>query len=227
MNIFKNYIKSNIRIGFTLAEVLITLVIIGIIAAITIPAVINTYVETSTVSKVKKVVSTIGQAKMLAENVNGPVEDWDFNCIYTLQNSAKFWSYLRPYMQVAKDCGSSNNCYNVSKVYLLNGTEHTYNYSNVNYIYKVALADGTVIWFRPAESGKCSITEGQVPNSCAYIYFDINGEKKPNTIGRDIFSVVFSKDGIYPSLTDECYKNSTGWGCTAYILKHNDMKYLH
>ena len=51
--------------GFTLAEVLITLVIIGIVAALTISAVINTYVERSTVAKVKKALSILAQAKNL------------------------------------------------------------------------------------------------------------------------------------------------------------------
>ena len=66
--------RLNLKNGFTLAEVLITLVIIGVIAALVIPATINTYVERSTVSKVKKAISILGQAKMLAENQNGPIE---------------------------------------------------------------------------------------------------------------------------------------------------------
>ena len=57
--IFKN--------GFTLAEVLITLVIVGVVAALTISPLVNTYVESSTVAKVKKGLSILGQAKKLAE----------------------------------------------------------------------------------------------------------------------------------------------------------------
>jgi len=51
------YTKIN---GFTLAEVLITLVIVGVVAALTIPTVINTYVESSTVAKVKKGINILG-----------------------------------------------------------------------------------------------------------------------------------------------------------------------
>lgn len=57
--------------GFTLAEVLITLGIIGVVAAMTLPALIqknnNKVVET----RLKKFYSAINQAIMLAENDYG------------------------------------------------------------------------------------------------------------------------------------------------------------
>lgn len=58
------------RNGFTLAEVLITLVIIGIIAAMTIPSLINKTNEQETVSALKKTYSSLSQAyqKIFAEN---------------------------------------------------------------------------------------------------------------------------------------------------------------
>lgn len=56
--------------AFTLAEILVTLVIIGVVAAFVISTLINTYVESSTVSKVKKGLSILGQAKKLAETEN-------------------------------------------------------------------------------------------------------------------------------------------------------------
>ena len=48
--------------GFTLAEVLITLGIIGVVAAITLPVLIAKYKETVTVAKVKETYSIIAQA---------------------------------------------------------------------------------------------------------------------------------------------------------------------
>ncbi len=72
MSDFKRKIKA-----FTLSEVLITLVIIGIIAAITVPAVVNNYVEQSTVSRVKKFYSTMSNAINSAIALEGPVDTWD------------------------------------------------------------------------------------------------------------------------------------------------------
>ena len=77
------------RRAFTLAEILITLVIIGVVAAFTISALINTYVESSTVAKVKKGLSTIGQAKKLAEAQNGPIEGWDYGETENAENITK------------------------------------------------------------------------------------------------------------------------------------------
>lgn len=57
---------------------LVTLVIIGVVAAFAISPLINSYVESSTVSKVKKGLSILGQAKKLAETQNGPIEGWNF-----------------------------------------------------------------------------------------------------------------------------------------------------
>ena len=60
----------NLKNGFTLAEVLITLVIIGVIAALTIPALMNKTNEQETVVAVKKAYSVLGQAyqRVIAEN---------------------------------------------------------------------------------------------------------------------------------------------------------------
>lgn len=53
---------KNIKYGFTLAEVLITLGIIGVVAAMTMPSLIASHKEKETVSKLKKVYSTLSNA---------------------------------------------------------------------------------------------------------------------------------------------------------------------
>lgn len=213
------------KYAFTLAEVLITLVVIGVIAALTISPLINTYVESSTVSKVKKTLSILGQAKKLAEVQNGSIEGWNFNAGYTFQNVSDFWNYLKPHITVSKDCGNSTGCYDVD-VYKLNGSPNDTSY-NSSFFYKIILTDGSVLWFRPTYSDKCRSTEGGVENVCAAFYYDVNGEKKPNTIAKDVFIFYMSADGVFPSLSDTCSKSSTGWGCTSYIIKNNNMNYLH
>lgn len=211
-----------IKKGFTLAEVLITLVIIGIIAAITIPAVINTYLENSFISKFKKIFSTINQAKILAETQNGPIQDWDYGEEYSSETATQFWSYLRPHMQITKDCGVATNCFQL-KVFALNGS-NVGSY-NTNTYYKFVTSDGVVVWFR-THTGKCSAS--YVANDvCAVFMIDLNGDNKPNTLGRDVFQLFMTKNGFSPNTTDDCRKNGEGWGCSAYIIKNSDMKYLH
>ena len=52
--------------AFTLAEVLITLGIIGVVAAMTLPTVVNKYKEKETVTKLKKFYSIISQSYLSA-----------------------------------------------------------------------------------------------------------------------------------------------------------------
>ena len=82
--------------AFTLAEVLITLGIIGVVAAMTIPSLMTTFQKRETVSKLKSTYSIISQAIKLSENDNGELETWD----YTLNNEQWVDTYLKNYMKM-------------------------------------------------------------------------------------------------------------------------------
>ena len=62
--------------GFTLAEVLITLGIIGVVAALTLPSVINNYRKQELITRLKKSYTVINQSIKLAEVDNGEFENW-------------------------------------------------------------------------------------------------------------------------------------------------------
>ena len=63
--------------AFTLAEVLITLGIIGVVAAMTLPSVISSYKQKEAISRLKKFYSTMQQAIMLSEIDNAEVMYWN------------------------------------------------------------------------------------------------------------------------------------------------------
>ena len=63
--------------GFTLAEVLITLGIIGVVAALTMPALIGNYKRQQTIQQLKKVYSVLGQAYNRAVADYGDGTEWD------------------------------------------------------------------------------------------------------------------------------------------------------
>lgn len=67
--------KNNYK-AFTLAEVLITLGIIGIVASLTLPAIIQKQNEKATVTALKKFYSSISQAYLFAKNEYGSVNEW-------------------------------------------------------------------------------------------------------------------------------------------------------
>ena len=62
--------------AFTLAEVLITLAIIGVVAAMTIPTLISNYKEKVTVTKIKNFYSYFSNAYQLAKVDHGPISQW-------------------------------------------------------------------------------------------------------------------------------------------------------
>ena len=65
------------KTGFTLAEVLITLGIIGVVAAMTIPILMTAYQKKQTVTRLKRAYSIVQQSIRLSEDENGEVESWD------------------------------------------------------------------------------------------------------------------------------------------------------
>lgn len=68
-----------IKKGFTLAEVLITLGVIGVVAAITLPPLIQNYKKHVVETRLKTFYSNINQAILLAENEYGDKKSWTWN----------------------------------------------------------------------------------------------------------------------------------------------------
>ncbi len=90
---FKN--KSS---AFTLAEVLITLGIIGIVAALTIPNLMGKYRQHVVENRLKKFYSASNQAIQLSEVKNGPKEYWPF-CIGGATNYEQWYDiYLKNFL---------------------------------------------------------------------------------------------------------------------------------
>lgn len=155
--------------AFTLAEVLITLAIIGIVAAMTIPTLVSNYQKKLTVTKLRKVYSDLNNVVKLSEVDNGPMEQWEYpqGDTGTFDSIAPFIKkYYLPYFKTAKlikstEIGSNYNIF----------TEFEQNMFN-NYL---ILTDGTIMSF--------------FANTPSYIWLlvDINGIKPPNETGKDIF----------------------------------------
>lgn len=88
--------------GFTLAEVLITLGIIGVVAALTIPALITKYNKSVIETRLKKFYSTMEQAILLSEAENGDRMTWDYTDLNN-QNGYDFFNrYFTKYIKTAK-----------------------------------------------------------------------------------------------------------------------------
>ena len=69
-----------VKRGVTLAEILITLGIIGIVAAITMPTLVQSYRNMEVEGKLRKIYTVMNQAIKMSEIENGPKEYWDMTC---------------------------------------------------------------------------------------------------------------------------------------------------
>ncbi len=200
-----------IKKGFTLAEVLITLAIIGVVAALTIPTVVRNYRERQAISTIKKVYSSLAQAAHIAQAQNGEMSSWDAN------TPEKMLGILKPYLKVIKDCGAKKGCFPDLKYKYLNGNEWV-SVEDVSTA-KAMLADGISIAFY-----------GLGANNNYNIWFDINGQKGPNQWGRDLFMVeILPQNGKirpapYPG-SGTCNLGGNGWCCAAWVMEHDNMDY--
>ena len=102
------------RVAFTLAEVLITLGIIGIVAALTLPSVITNHQKQKTVSYVKKFYNEINNAVRMAVVDNGDVELWmeDYRDDNYSANLKFVQDYILPYIKYLKvdNCNTQRVC---------------------------------------------------------------------------------------------------------------------
>ncbi|MBR6163678.1 type II secretion system protein [bacterium] len=218
--------------GFTLAEVLITLVIIGVIAALTVPSLINKTNNEETVSRLKKVYSTLAQTTNLIIAEEGtPRADkggWanSFDNVFNL---------YKKHMNKARECGSNDGCFEQLDNRGYKSLSGSYRYNNWNadtteWARKLVLADGTqvVIEYYPTTANDCNGHWGGSDNFCFQIWADVNGSKKPNQYGRDVFMFAVKEQGLYPGGCDydgECTTTSQGGGCACKVLREGAMNY--
>ena len=150
------------KIAFTLAEVLITLGIIGVVAAMTLPTLIANYEKKATTTKVKKAYSELLNAIRMSEAHHGEMKEWTYPENTSIENTRNFVNeYIKPYYNDLQECaeGADTKC----------GVAVSAN--GVTYV----TSNGTIL----------SIV---AYNPLLYVTVNINGKYKKNTLlGKDKF----------------------------------------
>ena len=213
------------RPAFTLAEVLITLGIIGIVASLTMPTLIANYKKQETISRLKKAYSIINQALKLSEAQNGEYSQWEDG--QALGADVYLQKYWLPYFNVLKICYSFKECGYTNKFPYkeLKGTQSALLFSGNNSRIPFITSDGIVYIISIAIGGDAN-TPGE---KSSLIYIDINGSKKPNVIGKDVF--VFQRvngKGILPYyynqvsnvINSSCSKTGNGNTCATKLIRN-------
>ena len=179
------------RVAFTLAEVLITLGIIGIVAALTLPSLVANYKEKQLTTAWKKAYSDVANAALLMSQNN---ED--------LSTEQKVGKAFAKYLKVDKVCdankGIEQGCWRENtKIYSKDGS---YAYSD-----PTDLGGGGVCMLLTSGTLFCIDNGGKI----AVLMFDVNGILKPNTRGKDIFYALFNKENYMVKPTKGY---AGGWG---------------
>ena len=179
------------KAAFTLAEVLITLGIIGVVAAMTLPTLINNYKKQVTITHLQKFYTTINQALIRSEADHGDYKYWETDS--NIEADAYFDKYWKPYFSGITICHHYLECNYKSHqpFYNINGTKDETVLISENARTTFKLPDGTVvIMFTMVGPDADNIS------SSSLIYVDVNGGKEPNTYGKDLFVFVRDKKGV-------------------------------
>ena len=231
------------KAAFTIAEVLITIGIIGVVAAISLPTLLTNVQEKVTVHKLETVYSKLNSAfKMMIE------EDGEFtNNRSASQRELDIYDNLPKFLKVANKCyGAPCSIYvSGAKTKYLDGSP----YGGGGYIsyHNFILPDST--WVAVLGIGQCNndvdfhnpAGRGSYDGLCARIFVDLNGKKGPNKFGVDTFIFHLMTNGLIPiggkkeiiwmnQYSQNCpikSGHSGGYACTAWVLQNKNMNYLH
>lgn len=221
---------------------LITLGIIGIVAALTLPSVVTKYREKVIITKLKHTYSLFAQAVDMAQVKYGEIYNWEVPSGNAQAAVDLYFKRITDELELVEDCGNPN----------------VYNFCNNGQRY-LSLKGAT------ASVGEISGHQGILKNGVMFavhvirndnskwwgkygeISVDINGSKGPNTWGKDVFlfeirdqtdnwSITGNRPYLYPSgrfsYLEECLGQGngstvSGETCTEWVLRHENMDYLH
>ena len=238
--VFSTIFDSNRKRAFTLAEVLITIGIIGVVVTITLPTLVQKKYEKEWVTAYLRVYSLLETAYHSAIEEYGTIENWEGSSFFRDSNN-----------EIIRINADKNTIYkNMIKPYVKINKEFTdLNWDQNGCMPKEwTLLDGSIRpnYFTGREpqisllSGECILLEQALG---AHFTVDLNGLKGPNIFGKDIF--IFSFDAkntgrikpgyneiLWTDRAEYCDIHSgNGWNagmsCGFWILRNHNMDYLH
>lgn len=196
------------KIGFTIAEILIVLGVLGVISALTLPALTTANqrrINSSALSVAVSNMETALRTMIEAENANDLTDTRAWNESMNLSDMTTFLGHLSEYIELS-DSVSVNNHYNGITIKATNGNNAN-SASSLIFGADNALITpaGGIYVIRRVENDR-SVPEQQamrdnmnLHTAVAHLIIDVNGTKNPNTVGRDIFYFIVGSDGVlYP-----------------------------
>lgn len=211
--------------AFTFAEVLLTVLLLGIVVSIITPVIYQSYQKQAQIVQIRKVVSDFENAADLLITEEGK-SHLGVTSIFSKTNGLS--NFMTNKFEIIKTCNSTSDCFYNGKYKSINGRTKSYSCSE-GYL----LANSSVV---------CVSKGGGTNNIPRYLHIqvDTNGIKAPNTGGRDMFNFYINekaqsvssianleepKDDSCTGGTDctSCTGQPYGTGCLA-LLRQNNWK---
>lgn len=233
------------KAAFTLAEILITLGVIGIVAALTLPALIANYREKVFVTSAKRGFSILTNAMNKWNAENGVVGDPTYFWLSGTNDElliefAKVLNVNKICLKAnISSCGGKYDILQYKKENDGKGNTTQENWISESYG-RIILADGTFVvlqrtsvdtcdkvqwankkdengYFTADPSSPTGFAGEYVENHvCGRVAYDTNGLKGPNQIGVDVFQIPYYSDGTIGT-------NKDAWGNINYVLKYDKL----
>jgi len=221
---FNNNLKLS---GFTLAEVLITLGIIGVVAAMTIPTLVASAQKQQYVAQLKKNYSVLSQVLLQISADNDCYGD--LACTNLFKSIDNIGLEIPKYVKVLKMSTPSQSAdFFASSYKTFEGVAETNGDHSLPIVsfsemsgtgagsgYRYLLTDGTAISLN--NIANCTSAADSI---CGTIQIDLNGAKAPNMAGRDAFAfAIMGNATLYPAGghkfgDDLSWKGTTEYNCT-------------
>ena len=184
--------SRNDRFGFTLAEVLITLGIIGVVAALTMPVLIQSYQKHVVATSLRKAYAELNVALQMAISDYGDISTWDYNSASEVDLWAK--KYIEPYFNVLSSQACANNkafkCAGVPNAASLGGNTDLY----IGYM----AAPYVIVKNGGAAKALAFYRYGAYEEIRVFVYLKIPSKRKAEK-GKEVFTFVLkpSKDTAF------------------------------
>lgn len=199
------------RLGFTLAEVLITLGVIGVVAAITLPSLIEQHQKQSAIIRAKQTFVLLNNALERAKADYGmDISNWHW--IEGADNKEKSMyfaeNYILPYLNTVAYSADKpmDKVINLKNYTIEYATKHSD--TGVSFV----LNNGVLVYLKVGTNNGGEIESGDDINRVIMIY-DIDGTKGYNKYGKDVFKIEL---GGY-----------NGWFSQSMISRNRFLPYLY
>ncbi len=219
--------------GFTLSETLITLAVLGIIIAATIPNLINTTNEHNYVNGLKKayLILKTATSQIMTDNSG--------TMLKIAGNSSELLDKYCTRLNCVKKCSiGTSGCFFSPNV---NNLQGNYLGWDIMIVPTAILSNGMLIAMSLANPNCTggvdnSYVDNGVNIACGSFWVDVNGFNPPNRFGRDVFIFRITSKGLFPDglkgftpWSTYCDTSSidsiNGVACSGRILTEGTMNY--